>query len=136
KISEDRYGFIWIATQDGLNRYDGNQFTIYNKSTVINHRLLGNAINDIVQDTVRNILWVTTSYGGVNGIDLTTGNIVHELKCVIGDSSFHNGWLKCFSICQGKLWIGTSAGLTVYDPDKRGFVHIEALPFKKDSITN
>jgi ligand-binding sensor domain-containing protein len=131
KILQDKFGFIWIATQHGLNRYDGKEFTVYSRSTIGNHLLLGNVINDMVEDTLRNILWVTTSYGGVNGINLVSGNVVDALKCTISDSGFHSGWLRCFNICNGKLWIGTDDGLTVYDPSIRKFIETDTLPFKK-----
>ena len=131
KILQDKFGFIWISTLDGLNRYDGNEFIIYNKSTTANHLLLGNAINDIVEDTARNILWVTTYYGGINGIDMSTGNVLHTLRLAITDSGFHDGWLRCLNICRGKLWIGTDNGLTVYDPSTGRFIKTDTLPFKK-----
>src|SRR5688500_5129719 len=68
----DRYGRMWLGTQDGLNHYDGRHFIIYSRSSDSVHRLLGNVINDMVLDTSRKLLWVTTSYGGLNGIDLLT----------------------------------------------------------------
>jgi ligand-binding sensor domain-containing protein len=131
KILQDKFGFIWISTLDGLNRYDGNEFTIYNKSTSINHLLLGSAINDMIQDTTTNTLWVTTSYGGVNGIDLVTGNVVYALKWAITDTGFHSNWLRCFNICHNILWIGTDDGLTVYNPSTGKFIKTDSLPFKK-----
>src|SRR6266498_2500585 len=136
KILQDKFGFIWISTLDGLNRYDGNEFTIYNKSTAANHLLLGNAINDIVEDTARNILWATTTFGGVNGIDLLTGNVVHALRWAITDSGFHSNWLRCLNICRGKLWIGTDDGLTVYDPSTVRFIKTDTLPFNKNKQFN
>ena len=33
KIIRDNFGFLWITTQDGMNRFDGTQFTILNKNT-------------------------------------------------------------------------------------------------------
>lgn len=35
KIYQDRDGIIWIATEDGLNRYDGAKFTVYRNEKVI-----------------------------------------------------------------------------------------------------
>jgi ligand-binding sensor domain-containing protein len=34
KVLQDRFGFMWIATQDGLNRFDGKDIIIYNKRPV------------------------------------------------------------------------------------------------------
>ncbi|WP_315824147.1 ligand-binding sensor domain-containing protein [Paraflavitalea speifideaquila] len=128
KIVQDRYGFIWIATQDGLNRFDGNQFIIYNKTSDTDHRLLGNMINTIQIDSMANLLWVTTSYGGLNGIDLITGRVIHTLRNDITPKGFPGGWLKCFTICAGLIWIGTENGIVVYNPQARAFMAIEHLP--------
>jgi signal transduction histidine kinase/ligand-binding sensor domain-containing protein len=133
KVLQDKYGFIWIATQDGLNRFDGNRFIIYNKTSEPAHRLLGNVINETIIDTVTNTLWVTTSYGGLNGIDLITGKVTHALRAELVPIGFQNAWLKCFSFCEGLIWIGTYEGVTVYDPVKRKFVEIEKLPFKANT---
>ena len=39
KILKDPYGFFWVGTQDGLNRFDGKKFEIYNKGMTASHRL-------------------------------------------------------------------------------------------------
>ena len=39
QIYQDRNGFIWIATEDGLNRYDGAKFTIYKHEPNNEHSL-------------------------------------------------------------------------------------------------
>src|SRR5688500_9773712 len=80
KILQDPYGYVWLGTRDGLNRDDGRHLIIYSRSSDSVHRLLGNVINDLVLDTSRKLLWVTTSYGGLNGIDLLTGRVTHSLK--------------------------------------------------------
>jgi signal transduction histidine kinase/ligand-binding sensor domain-containing protein len=128
KILQDPYGYIWLGTQDGLNRYDGRSFIVYSRSSDSVHRLLGNVINDMVLDTARKLLWVTTSYGGLNGIDLLTGLVVHSMKPSDYQNRFASEWLKCLNIAGGHLWIGTMDGLHVYDPRKKSFRIIDALP--------
>ncbi|MBS1598391.1 MAG: hypothetical protein JST75_09195 [Bacteroidetes bacterium] len=120
KIIQDQFGFIWAATQDGLNRYDGNKFVVYNKSESVEHRLLGNVINDIVEDSGRNLIWVSTSYGGLNAIDIISGKIVETVPVF-------NEWLKCLAICKGNVWIGTYNGLRIYLPSRHQLVNIDSV---------
>ncbi len=66
-IKEDKDGFIWIATADGLNKYDGEKFEIYrNGNNTID--ILDNAINKIHFDKHEN-LWLSY-YDGVTKINL------------------------------------------------------------------
>jgi ligand-binding sensor domain-containing protein len=126
KIKQDHYGFIWVATQDGLNRFDGREFIVYSKTMDLKHRLLGNVINDIVEDTVRKILWVSSSYGGLNGIDLLTGQVMRSLPIT-------SEWIKCLNVCQGMIWMGGYGGLRIYDPEKNLFCSIDSVPQTKDN---
>ena len=76
KIFQDKKGFIWFATRDGLNKYDGYNFTIYrhifNNSTSIS----SSNISCITEDNDGN-LWVGTADGGVNKMDKNSGNFIH-----------------------------------------------------------
>lgn len=131
KIFQDRYGFIWILTQDGLNRYDGKNFLIYNKSIEADHQLLASDVWDIEQDSNNDILWVVTSYGGLNGISLKTGKVCVTLQAKISKGGFNHDWLRCLKLSNGKLWIGTYDGLTVYNVSSNSFERFDPLPFKK-----
>jgi signal transduction histidine kinase/ligand-binding sensor domain-containing protein len=136
KVLQDPYGYIWLSTQDGLNRYDGRRYTIYSRSSDESHRLLGNVINDMVVDSVRKVLWVTTSYGGLNAIDLLTGEVVHAMKSSTYPERFKSEWLKCLNLSHGNVWIGTSDGLQAYDPDRKRFLQIDSLPATHDGGRN
>ena len=56
-IVQDNQGFIWVATETGLNRFDGKNFTTY---TCSNSELINDAINTLLYDSSDNTLWVGT----------------------------------------------------------------------------
>lgn len=61
---QDKRGFIWIGTNDGLNRYDGLHFTIFRNIPSDSSTLSGNIITDILEDSSE-ILWIATADGGI-----------------------------------------------------------------------
>ena len=76
KIFQDKKGFIWFATRDGLNKYDGYDFTIYRHIFNNPNSLSSSNITCITEDLDEN-LWVGTADGGINKMDKKTGNFVH-----------------------------------------------------------
>ena len=136
KVLQDHYGFIWFATQDGLNRLDGKSMSIYNKSASAKHLLTGTDITDILEDTIRNILWAISSYGGLNGIDLTTGDVKYSLPESDSLNRFSNAWLKCMVLSGAELWIGSFDGISIINPDMVGVKKNIPVPFQKNNKDN
>jgi len=61
-IIQDSKGFIWIATQDGLNKYDGSKFEVFKVNPNTNEGLASNIINYLAEDDEGNI-WIGTEQG-------------------------------------------------------------------------
>ena len=61
-IHQDPYGFIWIATEDGLNIYDGYSFTVFRHSPLDSTSISNSNVRCIAQDNNGN-LWIGTRYG-------------------------------------------------------------------------
>jgi signal transduction histidine kinase len=59
---KDFYGFLWVGTQNGLNRFDGNHFINYLKNQVETKTVLDNHILSLVEDSLHNI-WIGTEKG-------------------------------------------------------------------------
>lgn len=68
KIIEDSRGFIWIGTEDGLNRYDGRYFKIFHRTENGKGGIGGNIINDIYEDK-KGVIWIATADGGLTKYD-------------------------------------------------------------------
>jgi len=68
-ILQDRYGFMWFGTHDGLSRYDGYAFTVYHHRRSDPASLAHNTVNTLYEDRA-GTLWV----GTVDGLDSFTGN--------------------------------------------------------------
>ncbi|GAA0892793.1 two-component regulator propeller domain-containing protein [Fulvivirga kasyanovii] len=67
-ILQDSYGFVWIGTSDGLNRYDGYEYTVYRNDPNDSSTLLRNTILSLYEDS-EGTLWVSTSNGGLHTYD-------------------------------------------------------------------
>ncbi|THU40177.1 response regulator [Niastella caeni] len=61
-IYQDKNGFMWFGTYDGLNRYDGYEFKIFRNNLKNNRTLINNWINTINEDAKGN-LWIGTRQG-------------------------------------------------------------------------
>ena len=67
-ITQDKQGFLWFATEEGLNKFDGTRFTTYYKNDLAqnNQGITGNELNRVYADTKRPIIWIATQRDGLN----------------------------------------------------------------------
>ncbi len=125
RILQDREGYMWFGTSDGLNKYDGQTFTVFqqdpNNPTT---SLRSNAISDLYEDTSGR-LWVTTSNDVYTG-----GGGLHQVNKQTGTATLVNikvpspKWKQTLGISQdrqGTLWIGSGAGLIRYVPKTEAY---------------
>ncbi len=73
-IVQDRFGFLWIATNNGLVRYDGRSFETFNPEPDDPHSLGGRWVYHVDEDSTGN-LWVATA-GSLNLVDRAAGHFV------------------------------------------------------------
>lgn len=64
-ILQDERGFIWIGTDDGLNRFDGERFVTFRNEPGNKSTLSGNIITDLLEDN-KGIIWIATADGGLS----------------------------------------------------------------------
>jgi ligand-binding sensor domain-containing protein len=67
-ITQDKTGFIWFGTEDGLSRFDGYNFKIYRHDPSDSNTLSNNSIWALLEDSKGNI-WIGTKDGTVNIFD-------------------------------------------------------------------
>ena len=122
-ILQDRRGFMWFATRDGLNRYDGNTFVVYKNEPDDPGSLSSNFIQDLIEDD-HGALWIATNTG-VNKFDPATERCTRYLHDPGNTNSLGGASVK--SIAQdsrGYLWFGTEgSGLDRFDPASGNFTH-------------
>lgn len=74
-ILQDKEGFIWVGTKDGLNRYDGYTFKVFTNDRSDSRSLSSNSINKLFEDS-KGRIWVGTENEGLNIYDKKTGNFL------------------------------------------------------------
>lgn len=75
-IYRDHRGFVWIATIDGLNRWDGYEMAVFRHDPVVPTSPGGSAITDVFEDR-EGSLWVRLSAGGIDRFDPDTEEFTH-----------------------------------------------------------
>jgi signal transduction histidine kinase/ligand-binding sensor domain-containing protein/DNA-binding response OmpR family regulator len=127
-IFKDTQGFIWIGTTNGLNKYDGYNFTIYKNNPSDSNSISDNFISTIVEDFSGD-LWIGTQGGGLNRYDYyydrfsTFYHDPDDKQSIGSNFIFHHNSLLIDQ--DTTLWIGTDNGLCSYDINKGVFNHID-----------
>ena len=122
-ILQDRRGFMWFGTRDGLNRYDGNSFVVYKNNPSDPASLSSNFIQDLMEDD-HGDLWIATN-AGVNKFDPTTDRFTRYLHDRNNPGSIAGAYVTSIALdSRGFLWFGTEAnGLDKFDPSTGIFTH-------------
>ena len=110
-ILQDKEGFMWFGTRDGLNKYDGYNFTVYRNKEDDKLSLSNNFVTALLEDRNGDI-WVGTWGGGVERFDRRTKTFT------LADSAFANSFVNhLLQDSQGNVWICTDGeGLYKIDP--------------------
>ncbi len=129
-LDRDSAGFIWIASSDGLARYDGNGFRVWRHEAADPRSLTGNWIQTLHVDA-RDRVWASSEFGGLSMLDGRRDGFRHWRRAthpILGSDDI-------FAIASrgDTLWFGTGdAGLyrmaLAGDPSKWQPERIEGLP--------
>jgi len=110
----DKNGFIWVGTQDGLNRYDGYHFTVYRNDPSSEKSISSKWILSLAEGA-DGIIWVGTQKG-VNHLNSFTMEAERYVYSPDDTNSISSDEAKCLLVDHtGLIWIGTSDGLNVLD---------------------
>jgi ligand-binding sensor domain-containing protein/signal transduction histidine kinase len=125
KIIQDKWGFIWVATQDGISRFDGRTFLNYSKNSLPENKICGSEVREIIEDTRQNLIWTLSSEGGVDAINTINAKVERTIRIPNqGKEDYNLSMLKR----EGELWIGSSTGVQIFDCIKSKFSQNLSLP--------
>ncbi|SEO97167.1 hybrid sensor histidine kinase/response regulator [Mucilaginibacter sp. OK283] len=123
-IFQDSRGFMWIATRNGLNRYDGYRFITYRYDDKDSRSLSNNTITDIAEDSSGN-MWLATQ-GGLNMYQRSTGHFIRYLHDISRPNSINDNIINRLLFDNGNLWIATqNGGLDRYNLKTNTFYHFQ-----------
>jgi signal transduction histidine kinase/ligand-binding sensor domain-containing protein/DNA-binding response OmpR family regulator len=100
-ITQDRRGFMWFGTKDGLNRYDGYQFVVFRHDSFDSTSISDSEVTALFEDS-RGRLWVGTRGGGINRFDR------HRERFVRYASGPPRTVTSIAEDSSGAIWIGTA----------------------------
>ena len=117
-ILRDSRGFLWIATQDGLNRYDGYDFKTYKHDPGNKNSISNNFINHLIEDDKGN-LWIATNKG-LNKYNPLSGEFTSFYKSD-SNSIPQNQVFHVYEDSDGIIWLKTLHYLSRYNPENKTF---------------
>lgn len=115
-LLEDKDGFIWIGTYDGLNKFDGINFEIYKHVFNDSNSLINNQVNCLTETNKRE-LWIGTANGLCQYNSKTNRFKTYPLPTILSNTNS----LYIRSVLETKdekLWIGTTRGLYTIDKER------------------
>ena len=128
-LFQDRKGYIWLGTNDGLNRYNGYQFKTYRYEEDNENSLVNNYILDIKEDDKGNI-WVATA-NGLSKIHNDGQTITNYLDRKEEGNLSHTNVTSILITSDNKILVGTADGLNIYNEKSDSFNRI----FEGDKLT-
>jgi len=131
---------MWFGTQDGLNRFDGYNFTVYKHDSFNPNSLSDNYIRFMIE-TKDGFLWIGTESGGLNKFDPATELFTHYTHDPDDSNSLSHNSVKFIFADPDEtneiIWLGTiGAGVDKFDFATNTFTHYSHDPNNTNSISD
>jgi two-component system sensor histidine kinase ChiS len=134
-IVQDQKGFMWFGTENGLNRYDGYNFTVFKHNVLDTNSLSDNTIRALAKDEKGN-LWIGT-LNGLNLFDPVREKAIRYFHQPGVSNSLSNNSINRNALwldSKGMLWIGTQKGLNRFDPQTNTFTSFLHQPNQRETL--
>jgi ligand-binding sensor domain-containing protein len=133
-VVQDPYGFMWIATNEGLARYDGYEITMYRHSPDDSTSISDNFAEALLVDR-EGTLWVGTYGGGLNRYDPATDSFIRYLHDPNDPESIsHSVISTLYEDRAGTIWIGYGNGS--FDALEKGSASFMRYPDRANPEVN
>lgn len=119
-IHEDKYGYKWISTGHGLNKYDGYSFEIFRADPLDSFSIRANSLGKIFEDNHANI-WVTIDIGGMAKLDRATGQFAYYYYNSKDPAAANNFITYAYFDSQDRGWASSASGINLIDHEHKTF---------------
>ncbi|MEP7163326.1 MAG: ATP-binding protein [Ferruginibacter sp.] len=121
-ILQDKAGFIWVATKNGLNQYDGYEFKVFTNDPYNFHTLSSNTIIKLFEDS-KGRIWAGTENAGVNIYDKKSGRFYRIVHNAADPASLSGNVIRTITeMPDGRMLVGADgAGLNLVQLTKEFF---------------
>ena len=124
-IFQSSDGYIWIGTEDGLNRYDGSEIVKFKNNDLDKTSISSNVIRKIYEDKSGR-LWIATNNGLCLYVKEYQNFITYDFD-PDKKNGFRNYVWTIYEDQKHVLWVGTLAGLFYLLPDQAGYKQFSFL---------
>lgn len=121
-LYKDSYGFLWIGTTFGLNRFDGTTFENFYHDPDLPYSIADNKIVDITEDAQRQ-LWITT-VAGLNIFHPGTNHFTTLKNIPLADGEHITPkFTSVFRDSDDDMWLGNNEGSVIYYESRSNTYH-------------
>ena len=128
-MATDKRGFLWVSTEEGLNRFDGQGFRNYYKEQGSRQTITGNELNCLLDDPKEAILWIGTQRNGLCAYFYDENRFENYLHDSKNSLSIATNDITCLTpAADGRIWVGTYwQGVDRLDQQTGQFEHLNTM---------
>ncbi len=134
-MAQDKNGYLWIATSNGLYRYDGYRFKLFAHDPTNPNSPGENKLETVYADR-NGIIWIATWTNGLDRLDPVTNTFTHYRHQPNNPASLSDNNVRTIlEDREGILWFGTNGGLDRFDPKTGKFKNYQHDPNDPTSLS-
>ncbi len=124
-MTQDKNGYMWFATEMGLNRFDGNNVRVYKKNSQHPTQIAGNELNKAIADYDGNFVWIASQRDGLSRFDCTMETFKNFFFSIDNPAGIGGNDITDIKMANdGNLWMSFYyEGVDYYDKTTGVFTH-------------